>query len=382
MENEALKKHKNLPGYDPKREERGYDPRTEGYTEDSLKRRLAWAAGTEKFQHRDPTFHLTESFRQNFDIRGKELGGVSAGQGFSENAGASGGLGEAGNAGYGTDYTSMRDVFEPREGQENRLKKFANISFQRGNMAAAIVEGTGKMMLVSTLKRTIGQEHSYNFKERKLFQAMSVHKEIPAHQNALTIVNRGFAESAVGMMVDVLKDARQSLNNLTAIAEGGDSIDKHSGLETLRKEYPFLLTDREDALLKEYAERRSELEAELSGIRGENAGAPVRRDPREELELLKEAEERVLTVKRRKETTRREFLQKLRVLNAQALRAQAEFESPALLELVANVIQGITEAEVPPGEPTGPPEGASGNGGTDAGKGAESAGRPEGESDA
>ena len=32
--------------------------------EDTLRRQMAWAAGTEQFQHRDPLYHVTESFQQ------------------------------------------------------------------------------------------------------------------------------------------------------------------------------------------------------------------------------------------------------------------------------------------------------------------------------
>ena len=31
--------------------------------EQNLRRQMAWAAGTESFQHRDPLYHVTESFQ-------------------------------------------------------------------------------------------------------------------------------------------------------------------------------------------------------------------------------------------------------------------------------------------------------------------------------
>ena len=39
--------------------------------EDTLRRQMAWAAGTEQFQHRDPLYHVTESFQQTFDAIGR-----------------------------------------------------------------------------------------------------------------------------------------------------------------------------------------------------------------------------------------------------------------------------------------------------------------------
>lgn len=39
--------------------------------EQALRRQTAWAAGTEQFQHRDPLYHVTESFQQTFDAMGR-----------------------------------------------------------------------------------------------------------------------------------------------------------------------------------------------------------------------------------------------------------------------------------------------------------------------
>ena len=42
--------------------------------EDTLRRQMAWAAGTEQFQHRDPLYHVTESFQQDGGGGGGESG--------------------------------------------------------------------------------------------------------------------------------------------------------------------------------------------------------------------------------------------------------------------------------------------------------------------
>ena len=39
--------------------------------QETLRREMAWAAGTEQFQHRDPLYHVTESFQQTFDAMGR-----------------------------------------------------------------------------------------------------------------------------------------------------------------------------------------------------------------------------------------------------------------------------------------------------------------------
>ena len=55
-------------------------PSQSGDLEQSLRRQMAWAAGTEQFQYRDPLYHVTESFQQNFDAMGRRhaarLGGA------------------------------------------------------------------------------------------------------------------------------------------------------------------------------------------------------------------------------------------------------------------------------------------------------------------
>ena len=56
--------------------------------EDTLRRQMAWAAGTEQFQHRDPLYHVTESFQQTFDAIGRRharrQGGGGAGGGGAD----------------------------------------------------------------------------------------------------------------------------------------------------------------------------------------------------------------------------------------------------------------------------------------------------------
>ena len=45
--------------------------KTPGALEQNLRRQMAWAAGTEAFAHRDPLYHVTESFQQTFDAMGR-----------------------------------------------------------------------------------------------------------------------------------------------------------------------------------------------------------------------------------------------------------------------------------------------------------------------
>jgi len=248
-------------------------------TEETVKKQLSAAVGTESFQHRDPIYHLNESFRHTFDLMGQQrargdqpdlgamlqvymrdetpgLWGKNDAKAQSDSEG-----GRPGIPGLSEDFlhkTNMNTDYEPRDWDPRRrmMDRFADISFQRGRLSAAVIRGTGKMMLFSCLERTAGQEKVKQRKERKLFQSNSTHKILPNGQEAIGVVNKGFVDSAVGLVVDVLKDARQVLDSLTAMAEGKDGPD---GVGTLHKQYPFLTDAAERELIEQYRIRLEEL---------------------------------------------------------------------------------------------------------------------------
>lgn len=310
-------------------------------------RQVAWAAGTERFMHRDPTYHLSENFQRSFDLIGKQAGRKNskpAGEEAEKDRSLdpfyqnrmkereeSKGQDLPGHPWYSVNELDMADSYVAREGDEERLGRFADISFQRGNLSAAILNGTGRMMLFSCLKRTVGQEESLNLRERKLFQSYSVHKSIPESQNGIGIANRGFAKSAVGMVIDVTKDSRKSLENLEKLASGDRQDDADAGRETLRKQYPFLMTDREELLLKDYESR----------LKGKDLSDDERK-------ILMDAQKRVMTVLRKKQQTKREFLEKIRQLRARAVEAEELFSSEDFLN---EILEGKKAALASNGEP-------------------------------
>ena len=236
----------------------------------TLRRQLAWAAGTDAFDEREPSYHLSEEFTRRFDYLGM-LHARAAGQeeavDLSDSADRSAERKErqeaenqeyAGHRPSDRSLTDMGGNYVTRSGNGDFLSRFSEVGFKRGNLSTAIMNGTGKMMLFSVLKRTVGQEQTLNFKERKLFQSHSVHKDIPVSQNSTEIVNRHYAKSAVAMVVDVIKDARRSLDNLEKMARGESQIDGESGRKTLWKMYPFLDTHKDEMLIAEYEMRLRE----------------------------------------------------------------------------------------------------------------------------
>lgn len=307
----------------------------QGFTAQDVKSQLSAAAGTEAFEHRDPIYHLNESFRRTFDIMGQQRArGTQPNpdamlrvymqeqnpglEDQSKDEGSSVSVREdvPGITGFSEALehkTDMSGNYEPRDPRQRLMSRFSDISFQRGRLSAAIVRGTGKMMLFSCLERTVGQQESKQRRERMLFQRSSSHRLIPQRREDISISNEGFADSAVGLVVDVLKDARQVLDSFTAMAEGKSGS---AGMGTLHKQFPFLTDTPERELLEQYRTR-------LEQLKGPGH--------QEEREVLKRAEEKAEAIIHKKDQMKRDFLQCLRQLSYNALSAQALFTSEEFL---------------------------------------------------
>ena len=108
--------------------------------EDTLRRQMAWAAGTEQFQHRDPLYHVTESFQQTFDAMGRRHAAQLSPQ---EQAPGQAPPGEQAQGREETpDPTSARSFYE-RDRPENQdmLRRFSETAFQRGTLSGAVLRG-------------------------------------------------------------------------------------------------------------------------------------------------------------------------------------------------------------------------------------------------
>ena len=206
---------------------------------------------------------------------------------------------------------------------EPRLGGFADTAFKRGQLSSAVVAGTGKSMFFSCLNRSVGQENAKNRKERKLFQKESLHRLIPGNAGAKLIVNRGEAESAVGLVVDSLKDARWTLKSMQDVAEGKMG---GAGAETYRKEYPFLTDKKEWELLENYREKLKNTES-----------------PKEK-QILNAAIIKLEHVIEKKTQMKKRFLDHLRKLQYDALTAEQMFLSEDFLNEVVNEEEAETAA--------------------------------------
>ncbi len=293
---------------------------------DDIRRQIAGVTGTEKFQHRDPIWHLDESFCQSFDLAGQERARESSNEEEKSSEGNENeeNRGEGGSDQYKDPKTDFTSKYEQRmDENEPRLGRFAETAFKRGQLSSAVVAGTGKSMFFSCLNRSVGQENAKNRKERKLFQKESLHRLIPGNAGAKLIVNRGEAESAVGLVVDSLKDARWTLKSMQDVAEGKMG---GAGAETYRKEYPFLTDKKERELLENYREKLKNTES-----------------PKEK-QILNSAIIKLEHVIEKKAQMKKRFLDHLRKLQYDALTAEQMFLSEGFLNEVVNEEEAETAA--------------------------------------
>lgn len=291
-------------------------PADERRLERAVRQQMAWAAGTEYFQHRDPLFHVTESFQQTFDALGRGHARQAAGKGPEEEAQPQG-RGRPEQAKEMPDPLSARSFYE-RSGERDMLLRFSETAFQRGTLSAAVLRGTGRMMLFSCLKKTVGQSQPVKNQQRTLFEASSQARGVPGRDTTQAVFNRGFTDSAVGLVVDTLRDARRTVTDMQELLRGGlDRTEAGAhGADTLERMYPFLDDSRERELLARYHARLSGPEPLSAGEKG----------------LLQNAADRARALVDKKAQMRTEFINKLRFISDRAGQALEELEEPGFAE--------------------------------------------------
>ena len=237
------------------------------------------------------------------------------------------------------------------------IRRFSETAFQRGTLSGAVLRGTGQMMLFSCLKKTIGQSQPTRWQQQKLFEKASPMRNVPGHNPDRVVFNRGFTDSAVALVVDTLRDARRTVEDMQGLAQG--KMDRTEagfrGGETLRTMYPFLDDSRERELLEQY---RSRLE--------ETA------DPKEKA-ALQNAAARMEALVGKKAQMKLEFINKLRFLSDRATEALEVFSQPGFSAALDQALRKVTGAEEPPPDD----EKGGGDGAEEPGAGPTGGGDPE-----
>ena len=307
--------------------------------EDTLRRQMAWAAGTEQFQHRDPLYHVTESFQQTFDAIGRrharQLAGGRTEEGAEERADQTSGENQM------PDQTSARSFYErSRPEDQDMVRRFSETAFQRGTLSGAVLEGTGQMMLFSCLKKTVGQSQPDKWQQRKLFEKASPMRNVPGHSPDKVVFNRGFTDSAGGLVVDALRGARRTVEDMRDLAMGRSEMGEH-GADTLRTMYPFLDDSRERQLLEQYREQ-----LRGAGEAGEKAA-------------LQTAIARMEALVDKKAQMRMEFTNRLSFIADRATEALEVFSEPGFAGELDRALRQAVGAEEPPDDGTGDDDGAA-----------------------
>lgn len=294
---------------------------------------LAWAAGIERFRHRDPLYHVTESFQQTFDRIGQSHAQSAAG-GFAEETPEEA---ESETASAHRTLQSGLTAQNAREPQKDKLRtdsvpaaltRFSDTAFQRGAMSASVLNGTGKMMLVSCLKRTADEGGPKRIQQQTVFGTGSQLRNIPGRSPDQMVFNRTFASSALGIVVDTLRDARRVVDSMTDMARGtGELLCEDSA--TLRTMYPFLDNSRDLALEAEYREKLAHCTDER------------------EKPILQNALVQTLSLKAKKAQMKNEFINKLRFLSDRATETLAELETPGILDEIITAVWGGGEPDLP-----------------------------------
>ena len=306
-------------------------------TEKQVRQQIGQAAGTEYFQNRDPLYHVTENFQMTFDAMGQRHAAQLAKQeGRWDQAGREPAGETPDTAEQTPDKTSSRSFYDRTNREEQEmLKRFSETSFQRGTMSAAVLRGSGQMMLFSCLKKTVGQNQPDKWQQRKLFEKISPHRNAPGHNPDRVVLNRGFTDSAVGLVVDTLRDARRVVDTMKLVATGGmkneSGMTGLAGAGTLQKMYPFLDDSRERQLLEEY-------QAQLEGL---EEGDPKR-------SILQNALNRTHALVQKKAQMKIEFINKLRFISDRATEALETFEAPGFTDQIHEALLRDLSPEEPP----------------------------------
>ena len=304
----------------------------------TLRRQMAWAAGTEQFQNRDPLYHVTENFQQTFDAMGqRHAAQLAGGQQLGQTA-----PGQTAPEGQqAPDPTSARSFYERSvPDDQDMIRRFSETAFQRGTLSGAVLQGTGKMMLFSCLKKTVGQSQPDKWQQRKLFEKASPIRNAPGHSPDRVMFNRGFTDSAVGLVVDTLRGARRTVEDMRSLALGRSEMGELGG-GTLRTMYPFLDDSRERELLEQYREQ-----LRGAGEAGEKAA-------------LQTAIARMEALVGKKAQMRQEFINKLNFLADRATEALEAFSEPGFAGELDQALRQAVGAEEPPPDESGGDDGAA-----------------------
>lgn len=280
---------------------------------------LRRVAGAQRFENRDPVYHLAESFCTTFDLVGR----LSAAQVLHEEQGMpETPVGEHRDMDGTSFSTSMTEQVAG-----GFLKRFSETAFQNGILSGAILQGKGKTVLLSCIRRSAGYAGPTQNHQMRSLDDTSVTRRIPQTPDRV-IVNSGELYSAVGLVIQSTKQATRTLQTIQKAAAGKQSplMQPDAQTITLKEMYPFLFDQEEQALLARLREKRAELQK-----KGAITGTQYR--------TVQNGIAKCEQVIQKKQQISLQFLTKLDQLRTNAITAQQIFSEPAFLHEAVAALQ-------------------------------------------
>ncbi|MBP1544143.1 MAG: hypothetical protein J6A16_08600 [Oscillospiraceae bacterium] len=306
-----------------------------------LSAQISTTSGASSLDSRDPVFHLTNTFVDEFNAVGKERAKQMAGNDSEERAEES----ETDGLSHEKKMARLRQEHDSPmyRHSSDALKngdfvdRFSSYAFNGGNMAAAVMSGKGKMMFTACLSKALGRTLPTQRMEKQLLSGNAVNEKADGTHSDV-MFNRN-AHSAVGITLDAVRGASTSLEVFRKLANESfmlkDTPFEHRNIETMSVLFPFLVTEKDEALIDSYKQR-------LKALEGDNSQEASKSRKTLEWALKKES-----AVLERKKTEQRRFLTVLDGMLSNVKDAEKMFSADGFAESVIEEIEELLSDDPP-----------------------------------
>lgn len=288
---------------------------------------------------RDPVSQVQDTFSTSFQAHGRAMMQLREGQSPPQGLAPHEGEEEAQEARPALPTGGIEERYAPSEAEYQRghfLHRYADVAFNRGDLAAGILQGESKMVLISTMKQALGESPADNQREEKLWGSRSSSKRLLGGDARLGY-NKGEVRSAVSLTIDSIASGRNAIEDL----KDGLKLARKTrgGSETLKRLYPFLTVEEDKETL-------AHIRAQLRGLSGPEAA--------EQKRMLAHGERKMQALIEKKEAMELRFMQMIEELSANALGAEREFQAEGFSEQIFRALyayapeQMLAEEEPPP----------------------------------
>jgi len=289
----------------------------------------------------DPVSYVTDKFAAKFNESGRAaVRRRAAGErGREEDRGEPGAARSAGQA-ERVDTMAERYQLTGRQYAEGDfVHRFGKLAFENGEMSAGIMQGRGKLVLLSTMQKAIGVSMPTNERQQKLWGDASLHRNV-SRTGAGVIVNRDEMKSAVGIVVDSINAGG---NVLRAMRGSLAALDKAGDISTMRRLYPYLDTGADILHRDQYQRKLREMSLENS--RDYTQKAVLEYGVRHHTAMIG-----------RKEDMQRGLMNELDAIAATAWREQEALASENTVNWLYEQLVAFTAGETQPESPEGTDE--------------------------